>query len=512
MSNAQSYDYIVVGSGATGSVVANRLSANPDIRVLLLEAGEEATEPRIADPGSLVQLWYSDIDWKIAIEEQPGMNGRQIVINQGKVVGGSTSIHAMMWVHGNPRNYDQWQAAGNDGWGYADVLPYLKKVENYEGGASEFHGADGPMPIRDCPDPDSRSEEFMRAAVELGYDGPYWDTNGKRQENGAGLLQFTIDQQGKRANAAEVYLTPIKDRPNLTITAGAEVTRVLLEGTRAVGVEYLRQGQTEQARADREVIVSAGAFLSPKLLMLSGIGPAEHLQDHGITSVVDLPGVGQNLQDHLQLPVVYRSEIDRPHPFILTGNVLFVRTCADREDAAPDLQLNFTPAVPTPLMPILNLPVPAMIFLPILVQPDSIGEVKLRSGNPQDPPVVNPNYLQRETDVEVFVEAVKLIRQMVKTEAFAGWSAEELVPGDGADLEGYIRTQTSTLWHPVGTCKMGNDDQAVVDAQLRVHGVQGLRVADASVMPIVPSGNTQAACYMIGERAAEMILGDRGSA
>jgi len=243
--------------------------------------------------------------------------------------------------------------------------------------------------------------------------------------------------------------------------------------------------------------------------MLSGIGPADHLRSHGITPIADLLGVGQNLQDHLQLPVVYQSRVERPMTTVLTGNVLFVRTQTDRGDAPPDLQLNFTPAVPAPLAPVLNLPVPVLIFLPILVQPDSTGEVRLRSGNPQDPPIINPNYLQQDADVQVFVQAVKLIRELANTKAFAEFNGGELAPGPGTDLDGFIRTQTSTLWHPVGTCKMGRDAQAVVDPRLRVQGVEGVRVADASVMPSIPSGNTVAACFMIGEKVADMILEDK---
>ncbi len=506
MTNQQSFDYIIVGSGATGCVVANRLSANPGTKVLVLEAGSLDTNPHIHDPGGFVQLWGSAVDWQFSTEAQPAMNGRQILINQGKVAGGSTSINAMMYVRGNRRTYDQWNALGNDGWSYEDVLPYFKKLEDYDGGASEYHGIGGPLSVRDCPDPASRSEAFMVGAMELGYDGPYWDYNGARQEHGAGLLQFTITKDGRRASAAEAFLMPIQDRSNLTVKTQAEVTRLLFKGARIAGVEYIQDGQRQQVNVAREVIVSAGTFLSPKLLMLSGIGPADHLRSQGIPPIIDLPGVGQNLHDHLQLPVIYQSKVDRPMPFILTGNVLFVRTRTDRGDAPPDLQLNFTPAVPTPLAPILNLPVPALIFLPILVQPDSIGEVRLRSGNPQDPPIINPSYLQHDSDVQVFVQALKLIRELANTKALAESTDGELAPGASADLDGYIRTQTSTLWHPIGTCKMGRDAQAVVDSRLRVHGLEGVRVADASVMPTIPSGNTQAACFMIGEKLADMIL------
>jgi choline dehydrogenase len=280
---------------------------------------------------------------------------------------------------------------------------------------------------------------------------------------------------------------------------------VLFQGTRAIGVEYRQDGRLQQIQADREVIVCAGAFLSPKLLMLSGVGPADHLQAQGISVVADLPGVGQNLQDHLQLPVVYAAKTERPLPALLTGEVLFVRTRPGGEGIGPDLQLNFTPAVPRPLAPVLNIPVPVCIFLPIMVNPQSIGEVRLRSGNPQDPPLINPRYLQAEADYQTLVSALRIIRDLAKTPAFSVSYGAEVAPGE-ADVEAYIRGQTSTLWHPAGTCAMGRDDRAVVDHRLRVRGVEGLRVADASVMPTVTTGNTQAACFVIGEKAADLIL------
>jgi choline dehydrogenase len=434
------------------------------------------------------------------------MNGRQILINQGKVIGGSTAINAMMYVRGNRRNFDHWATLGNDGWSYEEVLPYFKKSEGFEGGASEYHGAGGPLSVRFCPDPNARSPQFMNAAAEIGYDGPDWDYNGLRQEDGAGLLQFTITKDGKRASAVQAFLAPVRDRSNLTVQTGALVTRLLFEGQRAVGVEDLQDGQVTQARADREVVVSGGAFLSPKLLMLSGIGPATQLQAHGIPVVVDLPGVGQNLQDHLQLPVVYRSNVELPHSTLLTGNVLFTRTGPKNTLAPPDLQLNFIPTVPAPLAPFLpDFGGPACIFLPILVQPYSIGQVSLRSANPQDAPVINPNYLQRDADVQVFVEALRIIREIAGAKAFADLNGGELAPGRDTPPEDFIRGNVTTLWHPVGTCKMGRDAQAVVDPQLKVYGVEGLRVADASVMPTVTSGNTLAACYMIGEKLAELL-------
>ncbi|WP_426061848.1 GMC family oxidoreductase [Hymenobacter sp. B1770] len=498
--------YVIIGAGASGSVVANRLSANPDYRVVLLEAGEWDYEPDVTNPGGFVELWGSRVDWALPTTAQAALAGRELTINQGKVVGGSTCINAMMYVRGNPANFDQWEAQGAEGWGYTDVLPYFKKIETYEGGESAYHGSHGEVSVRDCPDDVMRSEEFLQGAVEMGYDGPRWDYNGERQENGAGLLQFHITPDGQRDSGALAFLQPVQERPNLEIITGAQVTRIVIENGRAIGVEYQTNGESIYLAVEKEVVLSAGALHSPQVLLLSGIGPAAHLTEMGIPVQADLPGVGQNLQDHVQLPVIFRSLGDRPMTTLLTGNVLFVKT---RDDApAPDLQLNFTPSIPAPLAPHLpDFGGPVCIFLPILVQPRSLGEVKLRTVNPLDNPVVNPNYLSDPADLEVFHKALDIIRKLSQTAAFLPLNGGELAPGPG-DPEGFIRSQASTLWHPAGTCRMGKDDHAVVDSRLRVHGIAGLRVADASVMPTVTSGNTVAACFMIGERAAEMLLAD----
>lgn len=499
------YDYVVIGAGSAGCVVANRLTEDPETAVLLLEAGSPATKPEIQVPVAWTSLLGTEIDWAYWTEPEPYLNGRKILCSRGKVVGGSSSINAMIYIRGNRHDFDHWQALGNPGWSYEDVLPYFKKSENQQRGTSEFHGADGALNVTDPLAPAVTSERFIEAAEQLGY-GHSPDFNGAHQE-GAGLYQLTI-KDGKRHSAAAAFLMPILDRPNLTIQANALVTRLLFEEKRTVGVEYLHEGTLHQVYVNQEVIVSAGAFDSPKLLMLSGIGNAEDLRSLNIPVVADLPGVGQNLQDHVHVVVAHRATQDLQPA--LTSNIaeagLFLHT-EDNLDAAPDLQFFSGPVLWVP--PGYPNEGPGFGSTVCLAHPQSRGSVTLRSSDPNDSLCIRMNYLQQESDVQKLVQGLKIIRQLFNTDVFDEFRGEEVAPGADVTsdeaLEAYVRNVVETVWHPVGTCKMGTDSMAVVDPNLRVHGVQGLRVVDASIMPTLTTGNTNAPTIMIGEKAADLI-------
>jgi choline dehydrogenase len=500
------FDYIVIGAGSAGCVVANRLTEDPNTKVLLLEAGSPDTKPELEVPSVWpTTLLGSEVDWAYLTEGEPYLNNRRILSSRGKVLGGSSSINGMIYIRGNERDYNSWQALGNIGWSYQDVLPYFKKSENQQRGASLFHGVNGPLSITDPLSPAKVSQRFVEAAIAQGYEqNP--DFNGVQQE-GAGLYQVTV-KDGKRQSTAVAFLRPIKERPNLTIQTGALVTRLLFEGKRAVGVVYVQNGTEYQVRVNSEVILSAGAFDSPKLLMLSGIGPAEHLRASGIPVVFDLPGVGQNLQDHPLAVIAYQSTQDVPLAPSSNGGEagLFLHTNNDL-DAAPNLQLTIVPILYVD--PAYACEGPAFTLPFYITRPESRGSVRLRSSSPFDPPLIQVNYLQKESDMQLMVEGLKILRQIVYSDAFNEFRGEEIAPGSSVHsdkaIEDYIRQTCGTAWHPVGTCKMGIDQMAVVDPQLKVRGVEGLRVVDASIMPTMITGNTNASAIMIGEKAADLI-------
>ncbi|MEH2297038.1 GMC family oxidoreductase [Nostoc sp.] len=509
------YDYIVIGAGSAGCVVANRLTEDSETTVLLLEAGNPDTKPEIKIPLECTNLLGSEVDWGYFSEPEPYLNNRKIFCPRGKVLGGSSSINFLLYVRGNHHDYDHWQELGNPGWSYQNVLPDFKKSENQQRGASEYHGVNGELNVTDIISPAAISQRFVDASVAMGYDNNP-DFNGM-QQSGAGFYQFTV-KDGKRHSTAAAFLLPILQRPNLTTMTGALVTRLLFEGTRTVGVEYMHEGRLHQARVNQEVILSAGAFDSPKLLMLSGIGNAEHLQAMGISVVVDLPGVGQNLQDHVLVPMAYEATQDL-QPAITSNGIaeagLFLHSEGNQE-VVPDLQLFFGPILWAP-PGYLNSGV-GFTGLVSLTHPQNIGSVKLRpaggssasrSPDPKDAPIIRMNYLQSQSDVQKLVEGVKLMRQLFHTSAFDEFRGREVAPGADVQsdeaLVAYIRETCGTVFHPVGSCKMGTDPMAVVDPELRVYGVEGLRVVDASIMPTLTTGNTNAPTIMIGEKAADLI-------
>ena len=498
------YNYIVIGAGSAGCVVANRLTEDRDTTVLLLEAGNPDTKPEIQIPADCTKLLGSEVDWGYFSEPEPYLNNRKIFCPRGKVLGGSSSINFMIYTRGNHRDYDRWQELGNPGWSYQDMLPYFKKSEHQQRGADAYHGVDGELSVTDSIAPATISHRFVDAAVALGYPhNP--DFNGIQQQ-GVGLFQLTV-KDGKRHSAAAAFLVPILQRPNLTTTTGAMVTRLLFEGTRAVGVEYLHAGTLHQVKANKEVILSAGAFDSPKLLMLSGIGDAEQLRSLGITVVADLPGVCQNLQDHPLVPVPYAATQDL-HVAATSNAIaeagLFLDS-AGNPDAVPDVELIFAPIVP----PGFGFSGWGFTGLATLTHPQNIGSVSLRSPDPQAAPMIKLNLLQSESDLQKLVDGIKLIRKLFQTSGFDEFRGNEVAPGADADsdeaIAAYIRQACGTVYHPVGTCKMGNDPMAVVDSELRVYGVAGLRVVDASIMPTITTGHPNAPTIAIGEKAADLI-------
>jgi len=516
------YDYVLVGAGSAGCVLAARLTEDPDVRVLVLEAGGSDRRDEITIPAAIVRNFKTARDWAFTTEPQKHLRGRGLYWPRGKVLGGSSSINAMIYIRGNRSDYDGWRDLGNPGWGFDDVLPFFKRSENQERGASTHHGVGGPLDVADQRSPHRFSRAFVEACVQAGI-ARTADFNGAEQD-GCGLYQVT-QRRGRRHSAAGAFLHPAMSRPNLTVETGAHAQRVLFEGRRAVGVAYRQAGRTHEARAAIEVVLCGGAVNSPQLLLLSGVGPARHLREHDLDVVADLPGVGENLQDHPVIGVHQHSphssliDAEKPQYLVdylvrgrgpLTSNVgeggAFIRTRAGRE--APDVQYHFAPAIYYN-HGLREAPGHGFTLGATLVSVESRGRIRLRSADPRWAPVIQPNYLEAEADMEALLAGLKRGRELIAQAAFASLRGAEYLPGPGVttddELRDYIRAEAETLYHPVGTCRMGTDDLAVVDPELRVHQVEGLRVVDASVMPTVPRGNTNAPTIMIAERAADLI-------
>jgi choline dehydrogenase len=524
---SESYDYVVVGAGSAGSVLAGRLTEDPAVRVLLLEAGGEDEGDEIKIPAAFSSMFKTRWDWNYTTAEQKQLHGRRAYWPRMKALGGCSSINAMIYVRGNRADYDGWRDGyGATGWGYDDVLPYFVKAEDNTRLGPPFHGRGGPLHVEDRRYTHELTHAWVEAAVAAGLK-PNDDFNGAEQE-GAGLYQVTC-KQGRRWSAADAYLRPALDRPNLTVRTEALTTQVVLERGRAVGVVYRRAGSTEEAYAEREVLVCGGAVNSPQLLMLSGIGPAAHLREHGIEVLADLPGVGQGLQDHPAAPMVWHTHGTTDIAEMSTlANLLRWKArgtgplasnigeggafFATRDDLpAPDIQVHVAPGAFYDNG--LHEPVARSFTAgPTLVSVRSRGALRLRSADPTWHPEIDPGYYDDPADLDAMLEGCRRILDIVSHAPLHRFLDRGWMPGPSPtdeELTEHLRRNTQTLYHPVGTCAMGTGEHAVVDPELRVRGVGGLRVVDASVMPGVPRGNTNAPTIMIAERAADLIRSHR---
>ncbi len=530
-----SFDYVIVGGGSAGCVLANRLTASGQHRVLLLEAGGEDRNPWIHIPIGYAKLFRDRrLNWLYESEPEPELNDRRIIQPRGKVLGGSSSINGLVYIRGQKQDFDHWRQLGNIGWSYADVLPYFKRAEDQARGADDFHGVGGPLCVSDQVEPHALCDAFIAAAEQAGFPRNE-DFNGADQE-GAGYFQ-TTSRNGRRCSAAVGFLRPARRRPNLAVLTHAPTTRVLFEGGIATGVQFRHEGALWRAVALGEVIVAAGAIASPPLLQLSGLGAPDLLKRFGIRVLKALPGVGEELQDHLQSRLVYRSTrpitlnddmrslrrkagiglryaLWRKGPLAISAGYAggFFRT--DPRLATPDVQAHFINFSTTKMGDRLH-DFSGFTASICQLRPESRGWVRLRSADPAEPPAIQLNYLAAETDRRTMVEGLKLLRRIMAQPAMRPHIESEYEPGPACasddDLLRHIRERASTIYHPTCSCRMGEDARAVVDARLRVHGVGRLRVIDGSVMPTVVSGNTNAAIIMIAEKGADMVLADAAS-
>ncbi len=527
------FDYVIVGGGSAGCVLASRLTEDPAVKVALLEAGPPDSSVLIHCPGGLAVMAQTKIaNWALETVPQKGLNGRKGYQPRGKVLGGSSSINAMIYIRGQREDYDEWAAQGNAGWAWNDVLPYFKRSEHNERGADALHGTGGPLNAKDLTSPNRFGPIFVEAGRQAGYRvNP--DFNGESQE-GMGMYQVT-HKNGERWSAAKGYLTPHLQRPNLKVITGAHATKVLFEGKKAVGVEYRQGGETKTVRAMGEVILSGGAFMSPQLLMLSGVGAGAHLQERGIATVHDLPGVGQHLHDHMDAVQVYNApqltelfglslkgmmnglrgirEWRKFRTGILTTNFAeaggFIKSSSN--EARPDLQFHFVigKLINHGRTPTWGHGYSCHVCV---LRPKSRGSVTLASNDPLASPLIDPAFMTDPDDVQRMVKGFKIMRELMNQSALAGFAGQELplsaTSQTDAQIEQFIRNNGDTIYHPVGTCRMGSGALDVVDARLKVHGLHKLRVVDASIMPQLVSGNTNAPTIMIAEKAVDMIRED----